>query len=343
MTAQIGTRASAGLLLAGLLGCTALAAAPRPAEGLRVEGRHTLEITATRTRIDFNLFGEAASPAAAVATARAASEQLLESLRGAGLAIDMAHYIDTPPSPLLGDSGPPQRWRAVREGRWIVPTNRSSDALEILAARTDVRVLSTMGEHPDLVRVQQQAIEQATDDAARKGESAARRLGFTLGAVREVRVKQSERHTPTMLRAEATVEVRYTLLPATTRNEVLAIASAQQPRTVPDPPAAPNPAASPGPPEAHTAEPAGNDPRPADPSTGLAVEIIAAVYDSNGRGRFTTVTGTVWREIVPTPVQQRLRNGKRYTGTITLGIFGGYRMQLGGIPRELKVEPVGKR
>ncbi|NDD61169.1 MAG: DUF1634 domain-containing protein, partial [Actinobacteria bacterium] len=32
VTAQIGTRASAGLLLAGLLGCTALAAAP----GVRV-------------------------------------------------------------------------------------------------------------------------------------------------------------------------------------------------------------------------------------------------------------------------------------------------------------------
>jgi hypothetical protein len=47
----------------------------------------------------------------------------------------------------------------------------------------------------------------------------------------------------------------------------------------------------------------------------------------------------VWREVVPAPADQRLRPGRRYRGTITLGIFSGYRMQLEGVPRILKVEP----
>jgi hypothetical protein len=74
----------------------------------------------------------------------------------------------------------------------------------------------------------------------------------------------------------------------------------------------------------------------------LEVEIVSAVYDSTGRGRFTTATGTVWREVVPAPSDQRLKPARRYRGTITLGVISGYRMQLDGVPRILKVAPVGR-
>jgi hypothetical protein len=220
-------------------------------------------------------------------------------------------------------------WRATREIRATLGHEVGSLFAD-LAALPGVVVGQVRPSHGGLDGLRRTAIERATAAARRKGETAARSLGFTLGTVREVSVSQEERyteerHSAAMVDVEARVKVRFALAPATSRAEVLAIAAA--------PVATPSATSAAGPVSASEAEPSA--------PTAFQVDIVSAVYDATGRGRFTTATGTTWRETVPAPADQRLRSGRRYPGTITLGIFGGYRMQLEGVPRILKVEPVG--
>lgn len=75
----------------------------------------------------------------------------------------------------------------------------------------------------------------------------------------------------------------------------------------------------------------------------IPVKIVGVRYMSDGRGVFTTDSGTVWRETVVTPTNQRLRPQREYTGVISRGIFGGFRLNVEGIVREFKVEPIESR
>jgi hypothetical protein len=72
----------------------------------------------------------------------------------------------------------------------------------------------------------------------------------------------------------------------------------------------------------------------------LDVELISIRYDQEGKGVFTTATGTVWRETVASPARSRLDPRKTYKGIITTGMIGGFRLNLEGVVRELKVEPI---
>lgn len=72
----------------------------------------------------------------------------------------------------------------------------------------------------------------------------------------------------------------------------------------------------------------------------LEVELTSIRYDQQGKGVFTTATGTVWRETVASPARSRLDPRKTYKGVITTGLIGGFRLNLEGVVRELKVEPI---
>ena len=72
----------------------------------------------------------------------------------------------------------------------------------------------------------------------------------------------------------------------------------------------------------------------------IEVELTAVRYDADGRGVFTTSTGTVWRETVTSPTRSRLDPRRTYKGIITSGLMGGFRLNLEGVIRELKVEPI---
>lgn len=72
----------------------------------------------------------------------------------------------------------------------------------------------------------------------------------------------------------------------------------------------------------------------------LEVELIGIRYDGEGKGVFTTATGTVWRETVASPTRSRLDPRRTYKGVITSGLIGGFRLNVEGIVRELKVEPI---
>lgn len=72
----------------------------------------------------------------------------------------------------------------------------------------------------------------------------------------------------------------------------------------------------------------------------LTISFIAVRYDADGRGVFRTDSGSLWRETVVTPKTQRLRPGQRYTGVITRSVLGGFRLNVEGVVREFKVEPI---
>ncbi len=72
----------------------------------------------------------------------------------------------------------------------------------------------------------------------------------------------------------------------------------------------------------------------------IEVELTTVRYDSEGRGIFTTSSGTVWRETVPSPARSRLDPRRTYQGVITTGLIGGFRLNIDGVTRELKVEPI---
>lgn len=72
----------------------------------------------------------------------------------------------------------------------------------------------------------------------------------------------------------------------------------------------------------------------------LDVELTSIRYDNEGKGIFTTATGTVWRETVASPTRSRLDPKRTYRGVITTGLIGGYRLNVEGVVRELKVEPI---
>lgn len=72
----------------------------------------------------------------------------------------------------------------------------------------------------------------------------------------------------------------------------------------------------------------------------VSIEIVAIRYDQNDRGVFTMQSGALWRETVTTPRTQRLDPRKRYRGVITRGVLGGFRLNVEGVVREFKIEPV---
>lgn len=72
----------------------------------------------------------------------------------------------------------------------------------------------------------------------------------------------------------------------------------------------------------------------------IEIELSAIRYDADGKGVFTTSTGTVWRETVASPVRSRLDPRRTYKGVITNGLMGGFRLNVEGVVRELKVEPI---
>lgn len=72
----------------------------------------------------------------------------------------------------------------------------------------------------------------------------------------------------------------------------------------------------------------------------IEVELTAVRYDADGRGVFTTSSGTVWRETVTSPTRSRLDPRRTYKGIITSGLMGGFRLNVEGVVRELKVEPI---
>ena len=338
------------LPLAGLL---ALGAVPGPlpgqnADGVMVDGSHLLQVPADRVRIALQLAAAGDSPQAALAALQSVAAQLDTLLDAAGAERPLLFIADAPPTPaVVPASGPSAAgapaaaapaagtWTVVREIRTTLPIAGSSRLLDALAARPGVTVTEVLAELGDRERVRQQAIERATADAAGKALAAARQLGYTVGAVREIRVTQSEQPGPASIGLEAKVSVRYALVPASTRSEVLAIAATATAAPRASATGAETPAAS-----TSAASTSAASTSAANTPAALAVEIVAASYDATGRGRFTTAVGTVWREVVPTPREQRLVNGRRYAGTVSAGVFGGFRMQLTGVPRILKVEPV---
>ncbi len=72
----------------------------------------------------------------------------------------------------------------------------------------------------------------------------------------------------------------------------------------------------------------------------IEVEFTSVRYDADGKGVFTSSTGTVWRETVTSPVRSRLDPRRTYKGVITSGLMGGFRLNVEGVVRELKVEPI---
>lgn len=303
-----------------------------PGEGLSVQGAEVVSASADRVKVSLVLTAVGRTPEDAAraldAIGRELQARLTSAAPTAGEAQVTPQIADLPAIPAADG----RSWSAVREVRATLSTGAAQALLPTLSAMSGVAVRSVAPTHGDLEGLRRAAIGRATAAAQARGETAARGLGFVLGAVRDVAVKTEERWSEAMVDLEARVDIRYALTPATTRAEVLAIAAAAQPSAS----VAPGIAA----PADVTAAPAASAVRQDPAPRPLQVEVVAAVYDSTGRGRFTTASGTVWREVVPAPSDQRLRPGRRYRGTITLGLFSGYRMQLEGVPRILKVEPV---
>lgn len=307
-------------------------AATPPGEGISVQGVEVVSAPADRVAVSLtlNAVGRTAEEASQTldTAGRGTLSRLASAAPAGGAAPAPPQMADLPPT-RSADGG---SWSAAREIRATLARDPAQSLLPALAAQPGVTVRSVTPVHGDLDGLRRAAIERATASAQARGDAAARGLGFVLGAVRDVAVKTEERYSAAMVDVEARVDIRYALTPATTRAEVLAIAAAAQ--TTPSATPTAIASASAGVPGETVTAPR-QDPVPQP----LAVEVVAAVYDATGRGRFTTATGTVWREVVPAPADQRLRPGRRYRGTITLGIFSGYRMQLEGVPRILKVEP----
>lgn len=308
----------------------------QPAEGIVVEGRSVIEAPADGARISLLISGSGTSPQSAINALADSSAEVMREFVAAGAFTGSIFDASAPPAPtnsVMSDTATTQTtnqsWKATRELRGTIPLRSAASLIVTLQKLDAVQVQSVSPEYGERATLEQKTIEEATVDASRKSAAAARKLGFSVGAVRDVRVVQKETRGPNSIALEAIVNVRYTLVPATSRNEVLAIAAAAAPSTDSTGLRASQPVE-----KAVSTE----DIRSETPA--LAVEVVAATYDATGRGRFTTATGTVWRETVPTPAQQRLKNGRKYVGTISLGIFGGYRMELTGVPRVLKVEPV---
>lgn len=69
-----------------------------------------------------------------------------------------------------------------------------------------------------------------------------------------------------------------------------------------------------------------------------SVSILDARYNAAGLGVFKLDNGQVWRETVAAPHHLQLKPGQPYLATIERGSVGGYRMQVDGIRRQLKVE-----
>lgn len=307
-------------------------AATPPGEGISVQGVEVVSAPADRVAVSLtlNAVGRTAEEASQTldTAGRGTLSRLASAAPAGGAAPAPPQMADLPPT-RSADGG---SWSAAREIRATLARDPAQSLLPALAAQPGVTVRSVTPVHGDLDGLRRAAIERATASAQARGDAAARGLGFVLGAVRDVVVKTEERYSAAMVDVEARVDIRYALTPATTRAEVLAIAAAAQttPSATPTAIAAPSADVT-----GETVAAPRQDPAPQP----LAVEVVAAVYDATGRGRFTTATGTVWREVVPAPDDQRLRPGRRYRGTITLGIFSGYRMQLEGVPRILKVAP----
>ena len=321
------------LLAASTAACVLVArAATPPAEGLSAQGTEVVSAPVDRFEVAVALSTVGRTPEDAVQALEATGRGVLARLAAASPTMSgnpaTPQIADLPATPVADG----RSWSAVREIRAIVVRDTAQPLLKELAAQPGVTVRSVTPVHGDLDGLRRAAIERATASAQARGDAAARGLGFVLRAVRDVAVKTEERYSAAMVDVEARVDIRYALTPATTRAEVLAIAAAAQ--TTPSATPTAIASASAGVPGETVTAPR-QDPAPQP----LEVEVVAAVYDATGRGRFTTATGTVWREVVPAPADQRLRPGRRYRGTITLGIFSGYRMQLEGVPRILKVEP----
>ncbi|HET6563821.1 MAG TPA: hypothetical protein VFG52_00295 [Xanthomonadales bacterium] len=70
----------------------------------------------------------------------------------------------------------------------------------------------------------------------------------------------------------------------------------------------------------------------------VAVQIVAIQYNSAGQGVFKLDNGQIWRETEVTPRHMRLDPGDPYQATLERGTIGGYRMQVEGVRRMLKVE-----
>ena len=314
-------------------------AATPPVEGLAVQGSEVVSAAADRFAVGLIATAKGATVEEAGAALETVTRDMLARLAAAAPATGAA------PEPVQVADLPTQRnadgrsWIAKREVRATVASGPAQSLLPALAAQPGVTVSTVTAAHGELDGLRRTAIERATAAAQARGATAARGLGFVLGAVRDVAVKTEERRSETMIDVEARVDIRYALTPATSRTEVLAIAAATGTATTTATTAA-SPAATTAAPSAAVASaPASRDATSPQP---LGVEIVGAVYDSTGRGRFTTATGTVWREVVPAPADQRLKPGRRYRGTITLGVISGYRMQLEGVPRILKVAPLAK-
>ncbi len=74
------------------------------------------------------------------------------------------------------------------------------------------------------------------------------------------------------------------------------------------------------------------------PDQQVTVRIIAVRYDSAGLGVFKLDNGQIWRETEDIPEHMRLDPGRQYQATLGRGTLGGYRMQVEGLRRMLKVK-----
>lgn len=323
-------------LLCWLCAATSMTLSAQPAEGITVEGFHRLDTPADRALISLTVSSVAESPKVSETLLNERATEVVSLLRASGVTAESLRMADRPGSIESGG----QRWRALRDLQASLPRDALPALLESLRALPFVTSRSITPISSELAAAQTQAIERATADARRKAEAAARQLGFALGTAREIRVLDatdrgaSAEPSTALIGVEARVIVRYALVPATAQAEVLAIAAAKENQRA---------AATTVPSSAAVDKDSTSTSAAVESVPAVAVEIVAATYDSTGRGRFTTAAGTLWREVVPTPAQQRLKNGRTYRGSITAGIFGGYRMELEGIPRILKVEPVTTR
>jgi hypothetical protein len=70
----------------------------------------------------------------------------------------------------------------------------------------------------------------------------------------------------------------------------------------------------------------------------LSVRIVSTRYTSQGLGVFMFENDQIWRETEAMPQHLRLEPDQAYTATLERGKVGGYRMQVEGIRRMLKVE-----
>jgi len=69
-----------------------------------------------------------------------------------------------------------------------------------------------------------------------------------------------------------------------------------------------------------------------------SVSIVAIRYDATELGVFRLASGQIWRETEVSPYHLRLKPGQSYQAVIERGTVGGYRMQVEGIRRMLKIE-----